>query len=181
MKIINRLLILVEGYLDYSDPEMHRLVLDLVKTVPPYRGNIIRVLEKDRHPEKRMSAADLLNWAGKGSQSVLLTHRLLDDPHSGVRNQLSRFMTHFVGKLQTEHELRHVIDSLLLQLDRPSHGDRNKALYNLLEILSSKPGMRSYVKKNGLSLIQYVADNSVLSNVSGAAKDLVSKLGGIEP
>lgn len=165
-----------KGYLDYSDPDMHKLVLELVKSTPAFRKNIIQVLASDRDPLKRMSAADLLNWAGKGSKSVLRTHRLLDDPHSGVRNQLSRFMMHFVGEVPSKRKLRKVIDSLLLQLDRPSFGDRNKALFNLVEILKSKPQLVSYIRKSGLPLIRYLAENSILSNVSGPAKDILTQL-----
>lgn len=163
-----------EGFLDYSDSQMHKQVLELVKKVPAYRKNILHVLANDRDPAKRMSAADLLNWAGKGSKSVVHTHRLLDDPHSGVRNQLSRFMTHFVGEVHSDRRLKKVIDSILLQLNRTSHGDRNKALFNLIEIVRSKPALLAYIEKKGLSLIRYVAENSVLSNVAGPAKDLLS-------
>lgn len=165
------------GYLDYADPEMHQMVLELVKLTPPYRKNIIRVLREDKDPSKRMAAADLLNWAGKGSKSVLRTHTLLDDPHSGVRNQLARFMHHFVGSIRSENKLRAIIDSLLVQLDRPSHGDRNKALFNLFEILKHRPELTQYIKEKGQPLIQYTADTSVLSNVGGLAKEILALLG----
>lgn len=166
-----------KGYLDYSDPEMHGLVQRLVQLVPPYRANLLDVLENDKDVSKREKAANLLNWTVNDlDKSVLQANRLLDDPSSLVRNNISRFTMHFLEKVHDPSARQPLIDQLLLQLDRPSHGDRNKAVYNLLIIAQKFPDDRSYIKTKGLSLIRYISGASILSNVKDPALQLLKLL-----
>ncbi len=165
------------GYLDYTDPEMHRLVLELVKSVPPYRAGIIAALAGERDFNRRMTAADLLNWAGEGADSVAKVHTLLDDPHSAVRNQLSRFMMHFVASVKDPRVLDAVVDSLVTQLDRPSHGDRNKALFNLVFLVKAHPEEAVRIREKAGPSLRYIAARSILPNVGPVAGELMKLIG----
>ncbi len=166
-----------KGYLDYSDKQMHNIVEQLVKVTPKYRDNLLEVLEKDKDINKREKAANLLNWTVNSlDDSIVRANRLLDDPSGLVRNNISRFTLHFVDKVQTEKYRHGLIDQLLLQLDRPSHGDRNKAIYNLLSLAHTFPSDRPYIKTNGLSVIEYTSQTSVLSNVRDPATELLKLL-----
>lgn len=165
------------GYLDYSDPEMHETVLKLAKSVPPFRENILEVLAHDQDDQKRADAANLLNWTLNDlEETVYRASKLLDDPSDGVRNNISRFTMHFVDRVKTPKYRHDVINQMLVQLDRPSHGDRNKALFNLLSIVQKFPEDMSYIKTKGLPLIQYIAATSVVSNVQGIAVQLLELL-----
>jgi hypothetical protein len=165
------------GYLDYQDAEMHQMVIRLPELVPPFRDNLLDVLRHDRDLNKREKAANLLNWTINDlGKTVLEANRLLDDPSELVRNNISRFSLHFTDKLTNATDLHVVINNLILQLDRPSHGDRNKALFNLFFIAQKFPEDLAYIKEKGLPLITYIADTSILSNVGETAKELLAIL-----
>lgn len=167
-----------KGFLDYSDKEMHEIVLQLTQAVPTYRGNLLKVLAEDRDINKREKAANLLNWSITNlDQSVVEANRLLDDPSSLVRNNISRFTLHFIGKVKNKSQRKQIIKNLLVQLDRPSHGDRNKAIYNLLFIAQKFPEDVAFMKKTGLKLIRKIADTSVLDNVRDPAQSLIKMMG----
>lgn len=162
-------------YRDYDDPQMHQIVSKLVERVPAHRENILHVLQHSNNSLHRMQAATLLNWALDPIKTIAIVHTFLDDPSGGVRNNISRFMIPFTRYIQDKKLTRAIIDSLVIQLNRPSHGDRNKALYSLLTIAENSPQNYPYILKKSKSLLQYIADNSILENVQKPAQDLLSK------
>lgn len=166
-----------KGYLDYADAEMHTVVEKLAQLVPKYRNNLLEVLEKDKDINKREKAANLLNWTVNDlAETVVKANRLLDDPSGLVRNNISRFTSHFIDKVQSEQDRQSLIDHLFVQLDRPSHGDRNKAIYNLLFIAQKFPGDRPYIKEKGAALITSISQFSVLDNVRDPAIEVTKLL-----
>jgi hypothetical protein len=72
----------------------------------------------------------------------------------------------------SEIAVSQLIDAFSRQLDFPSHGDRNKALYALSEIAKNKPASRPVIRKLASPAIAYIAENSILVNVGGEAKKL---------
>lgn len=166
-----------KGYLDYNDPQMREMVLELIQHTPPIRNNLLEILSNDRDTNKRAKAANLLNWTISNlSETIVKVTGLLDDPEVLVRNNISRFALQFVHRLADRNERHGVIDRLLIQLDRPSHADRNKAIYNLIEIVKVFPEDRSYVNAKGRELIRYIAGTSVLENVRDPAQEILEKL-----
>lgn len=166
-----------DGYTDYSDPEMHEMAVRLSQIVPKHIDNLFEVLEKDRDEEKRAIAADLLCWSVNNIDlSILRANTLLNDPSSLVRNNLSRFTVSFISSLKSQKDRFKLIDNVFIQLDRPSFEDRNKAIYNLLNIALRYPEDRSYIKLNGFSIINKIATTSILSNVQKPAKELIELL-----
>jgi len=166
-----------KGYLDYSDKEMHEIVQQLIQLVPQYRENLLEVLAKDIDINKREKAANLLNWTVADiDNTVVKANALLDDPSGLVRNNVSRFTLHFIDKVNSQDARKGLIDRLLLQLDRPSFGDRNKAIFNLVALASRFPEDRPYLKEKGFSLIDSIATNSILENVRDPAAQLLKLL-----
>ncbi|BBM88049.1 hypothetical protein [Candidatus Uabimicrobium amorphum] len=162
-------------YRDYSDPQMHEIVLKLIEQVPAQRENILHVLRYSKNTWHRMQAATLLNWALKPAESIAVAHTFLDDPSVGVRNNISRFMMPFTSYIKDPKLIRAISDSLITQLHRPSHGDRNKALYSLLTIAEISPQNHAYILEKSRGILEHIAENSVLENVQKPAQDLLKK------
>ncbi len=154
---------------------MGPLVERLAQIVPQHRANLFDVLRHERDLNHRRAAATLLNWLGEDPDQMLAdTMPLLDDPDGGVRNNLSRFMTQFVGKVRSKRLRHRLIDSFLLQIQRPSHGDRNKGVYDLLFMAQASPADCKYIRRRGTEPIHYLADNSIVFNVRDPAQELLA-------
>jgi hypothetical protein len=172
------------GYLSYSDPngvneDLSPLVEELARLVPQYRENLLEILRREKSADRRREAAILLNWAGGDLEELLRrTIPLLDDPDDGVRNNLSRFMIQFVGQVNSGRLRRRLIDVFIDEIGRPSHGDRNKGLYNLLFIAKAWPVERVQMRRRGGEAIRYLAENSILFNVQGPAQELLALIEG---
>lgn len=166
------------GYLSYENPtgeneDLAPLVQRLAELVPQYRDNVLEVLRGEKEAKNRMRAATLLNWAGNPERTLRETIPLLDDPDPGVRNNLSRYMIHFVGTVDSKRLRHRLIESFVQQIEQPSHGDRNKGLYNLLEIANARPDDREFIRSRGAESIRYLAENSIVFNVQGPAQELI--------
>ena len=168
-----------KGYLVYVAREgaedVSPLVERLAEIVPQHRDNLLAVLRDEKDLGQRRTAANLLNWAGGDLEKLIrssMPH--LDDPDAGVRNNVSRFMIAFVDRVKKK-SLRHdLIDAFVLQIQRPSHGDRNKGIYNLLEIAQKWPEDRAHIRNSGGATLRYLADNSIVFNVRDPARELLA-------
>ena len=78
-----------------------------------------------------------------------------------------------IKNVTSEKIARDLLKSLALQLERPAHGDRNKALYNLLALAKSKPSLKEDISKQVGSFTRYLYKNSILSNIKDPAKELL--------
>jgi hypothetical protein len=65
----------------------------------------------------------------------------------------------------------------VVQIAWPSHGDRNKGIYNLLEIAKAWPADRGYIRTHGGQSIRYLAENSIIFNVQPPAQELLALVG----
>lgn len=166
-------------FLDFfNDPECHQLCLQLSRLVPAYKDNILEVVAFHNDEEVRATAANLLCWTRFDlEETVAVTHKLLDEPSESVRNNISRFMIPYVGRIYGAHIKHPLIKSLLTQLDRPSHRDRNKAIYCLLAIAQRSGFLdRQYIKERGSKLIKRLAKTSLMPNVRDPALSLLTLL-----
>jgi hypothetical protein len=162
----------------FNDSECHQLCLQLSQLVPAYRKNILEVVEYHHNELTRATAANLLCWTRFELEgAIAATHWLLDDPSDEVRNNISRFMLPYVDRIYGAHIKHPLIHNLLVQLNRPSHVDRNKALYCLLAITKRSGFLdRRYIKERGSKLIERVASTSLLPNVRQPAQDILALL-----
>lgn len=159
-------------YLDFKDEKMHDIVLKLVEKSSRSKENLIEIIKSDKNPQKRAKAAWLLNWALTPVESIEKVCPYLDDPITLVRNDVSRFISHWIADVKDKSLQKKLVDALVLQMKRPSHADRNKALSNLHSFLTAVPTLAPYLKGTGGDEIDHIASNSVLENVGGIAKNL---------
>ena len=167
-----------EGFLDFDDPELHALCLRLCELVPPHRDNLIAVLATDADAGKRGRAATLLNWAGDVADSVARVHAFANDPDVVVRNNVTRFMLHYLDRVESESVRRALAAQLARQLTRPSHADRNKAVYGLLHLVEAWPGDAEGIDEATRETLRTIARDSVLSNVRDPAAELLERIEG---
>jgi len=162
------------GFLDYDEPRMHELVTELRELVPPLRERLLEAVATDADAEDRAAAARLLNWAGDVTDSIARVHRHLDDPSVLVRNNISRFTLHHVHRVESPEVRRSLVEVLCRQVARPSHADRNKALYSLLHLSQTFPGELPAIRAGCGEPIATLAERSVLGNVRDPAAELVA-------
>lgn len=170
------------GHLDYRLPEMHAVVEEMRRTVPPRREELLRVLAENPTGADRARAAWLLNWAGNEADTIARVLPFVDDPHGVTRNDITRFMLHYVDRVEDEATRRAIVDALARQLRRPSHGDRNKAASSLKALLEAHPELAPYVAETAGPWLRRIAEQSVLENVGGVAREVLAMSeGGREP
>jgi hypothetical protein len=171
-----------KGCLHYDNPsgkneDLGPSVKRLMQLVPQHLDNIFDVLQHDKDPKRRQKAATLLNWAGGDvDRTMRRALPLLDDPDFTVRNALSRWMIPFVGEVKAKRLRHQMILAFVDEIGRPSALDRNKGLYNLLEIAKTRPDDRGYIRSCGTGTIRYLAENSIIFNVKGPAEELLALL-----
>lgn len=165
-----------DGFLDFDDPALHAIALELRRVVPAHREALIGILHRDADREKRSDAATLLNWGGEVADSIARVHVCADDPDVGVRNNVTRFLLHYLGRVESAEVRRALIEQLARQLGRPSHADRNKAVYGLLHLVESWPEDARVVRHLAGAGLHELADRSILSNVGDPARQLLEIL-----
>ncbi|MBX9878145.1 MAG: hypothetical protein K2Y22_06760 [Candidatus Obscuribacterales bacterium] len=166
-----------QNFLDIpDDPECHKLCVQLAELVPSFKQNILEVIEFHPDEDMRSTAANLLCWTKSDLEGTIAqVHHLLDDPSSSVRNNISRFMLPYVARIYGAYIKHPLIKNLLKQLDRPSHYDRNKAIYCLLSIAKASAFLdRQYIKSHGEKLIRKIAETSLMPNVQEPAEQLLA-------
>ena len=164
------------GYLDYGEPVMHEIAAALLEKVPQHKATLLRAIAEDRDADDRARAATLLHWAPDKEASIAAVHGHLDDPSSLVRNNISRFMLFYLSSVKSDEVRRAVVPSLARQLARPSHGDRNKALFCLKALLDGSPALAPLIREAAGPWIDRIAEQSVLENVGGVARELAAAL-----
>ncbi len=164
-----------DPYLTYpKEPEMAKLAAELAATAPAHRDTLRDIAARAANPAVRARAATLLNWAGDTTKSIEIAHQLLDDPSALVRNNLSRFMLHYIPDVDDPDLQGSLARVLAVQATRPSHPDRNKALFGLLYIAQSSEPARALVMKEAGETIRRLAEQSRLPNVGEVAKQILA-------
>jgi hypothetical protein len=170
-----------DPYLTYpKEPEMAKLAAELAAAAPAHRDALRDATARAADPAVRARAATLLNWAGDTTKSVEVAHLLLDDPSGLVRNNLSRFMLHYIPDVDDPELQGSLARVLAVQATRPSHPDRNKALYGLLYIAQSSEPARALVMKEAGDTIRRLAEQSRLPNVGEVAEQILALEEGAE-
>ena len=72
-------------------------------------------------------------------------------------------MLHYLDQVESPETRRMIIDAIVPQLSRPSHGDRNKAIYALSMLVNGDDESLRYIMDQAGDQIRYIADNSILS------------------
>jgi len=162
-------------YLEYhGDDQLGALSKKLADLAPTHRDVILDVLKNSSHAQARARAANALNWAGQYEDSIRSVHTLLDDPSGLVRNDITRFMLAYVKRIEDPELKGSLVRVLALQAMRPSHADRNKALFGMLFIAQTSTEARDVVLEQAGDTIRLIAEQSLLENVGGIAKMILA-------
>lgn len=159
-------------FLDFDDPELHTTALELKRLARHSRSLVLETLTLAQSSDERRNAAYLLSWVGKPNETMRWALGVADDPDPQVRNLVSRYLVKFLPVIRSQSLRRNIIQTFIKQLERPSFGDRNKALAGLSEIAVTDSGLASIIAAKACYPINAIAQKSTLPNVGGFAKSL---------
>ncbi len=169
------------GWLTWADPELAEWAAELGAATPVHREALTSLVNTASDADVRARAANLLNYAGDHAQSVQETLEVLTDPDAVVRNDLTRYLLHAATSLEDEAARLIVARALADQARRPTMSDRNKALYALWTLAKQDWADRQALLDVAAPVAEDVAERSILPNVGGAARSLLSELGAPPP
>lgn len=166
-----------KGYIDYDLPELHAFVEPLAKLAHTHNQNLLDVIQYSGDSGLREKAATLLSWSqSPGNIEYILDNDFLNDPDSGVRNDLARSLSFFLVEIKDPLVLQKAVVAFCKQAKLHSHGDRNKALHSIKKIMQHNPEMLNSVNVDCMQTIEYIAEMSILDNVGGLAKDILKNI-----
>jgi RNAse (barnase) inhibitor barstar len=166
--------IVTEDYLDFRHDRMQQLAAKIRRVAGEHRELLVAALREDARSSVRADAASLLNWAGHPEQSIREVYSLVNDPDGTTRNNLTRFMLHFLDRVEAPETRQAIIEAMAWQLRRPSHADRNKSLYALLRLVEKNPADLTAVMAAAGDSIRLISKQSILSNVRDPAQQLLA-------
>lgn len=157
-----------------EDEELERLGLNLRQLAPQHSEQLLHLVAHARLDFERGRAADLLRWAGDFDESLSVAGSLLDDPSGLVRNNLGILLIHYTEHITMSHaQSKRLLDGLMLAVQRPDHGGRNKALYALDALMKRDPTLTTLLCSHAhVDLLERIAVQSVLYNVGPVARAL---------
>ena len=165
------------GFRDFDDPILHNLAIKLKKFATKYNSILLDIVHYSENNIERQKAADLLSW-GKVVDNIhfIIDWNLLEDPDMTVRNNIARSFLHSIHHSNDQVMLKNLIQAYCSQAKLPTHGDRNKALYSIKEILEEHPTLISAINSECKSRISYLSKVSILENVKEPAKEILAIL-----
>jgi hypothetical protein len=170
-----------KGYIDYDLPELHAFTKPLAVLAHAHNQNLLDVIQYSSDPKLRGKAATLLSWSQSPKNiEHALDNDLLNDPDSGVRNNLARSLSFFLVEIKDPLVLQKAVSAFCKQAKLHSHGDRNKALHSIKKIVQNNPEMLNSVNVDCMKTIEYIAEMSILDNVGGFAKDILENIDMVE-
>jgi len=166
--------IIKDGYLDYEDPTLHALAVQLSKYASEYNDILLDIIHYSKDAEERRTAAILFSWAKHPENiDLILKWNILFDPDTGVRNNIARSYVFVMQDVKNKSLLKKLIPIYCKQVTIPSHTDRNKALTSIFEILQADKEILPIIDKECKATIKYMSEISILNNVGGVAKEII--------
>jgi hypothetical protein len=163
-----------KGFRDSDDPVLHGLAVKLSKVVWKYNHILLDIVHYSTNVTERRSSATLLAWSRHPENlASILEWDLLMDPDTGVRNYIARAFTYSISDIRDRSLLKNLLPAYCKQAALPTHTDRNKALYSILEILKNDKSLASSISPECKNTITYISEISILDNVGGVAKEIM--------
>jgi len=137
-------------------------------------ARLVTLLDESNCARVRKAAAGLLRFTQlcRGAATQVLP--FLNDLDFTVRNGAAQCINTAVIFMSPADRLR-ATDLAFAQMERPNHGDRNKALAIISNAMTADPQVVAHVRAHYQPRLQRIADNSALPNVGGLAKELLAK------
>jgi hypothetical protein len=164
-------LIAPEGFLSYSDAVLASQAARLYALASRDPGSILRALARG-DLEERQDAAELLNWIGPTDAAPRAAIAALSDPDPTVRNSVGRYLVKFEGTIAGPELRSLMLSAVSHQLEWPSFGDRNKALFVLSALVKASPELKASFPRAACWRIDEISKISVVPNEGGAAREL---------
>ena len=164
------------GFLDYQDPYLHEVALKLANSTYRYNDILLKVIRYSQDPNQRCMASSLLAWSKHPNNiEYILKWDLLNDPDENVRNDLARSLSFTLVDVKDKKLLNDSISMFCKQATLPSHGDRNKAVVSLQDILNKHKDL-VISDDECKQTLTYISQNSILPNVGGVAKTILTTI-----
>lgn len=167
-----------KGYINYSDPKLQKFTHILAKNVPKHNSLIINIITHSSDVEQRRDASTLLSWAKLSVPQIeeIINRNLLSDPDEAVRNNLTRSLSFYFKNTFEPRLAEKIIHSCCEQINFPSHGDRNKALISIDQILTENNQASQFIQPECQKNLKYISEMSILPNVGLIATDILNKI-----
>ncbi|MGE4349221.1 MAG: hypothetical protein AB7D28_05615 [Candidatus Berkiella sp.] len=162
------------NFRDFEEPSLHLYAMQLNKMTKKYNNILLDIIHYSESNAARQKVADLLSWGDLNKNiHYLIRWNLLNDPDPGVRNNIARAFLHSVHKAN-EALLKDLIHAYCYQSQLPTHGDRNKALFSLKEIIEAHPHLGSTFSSACKNNLIYLSEMSILDNIKEPANDILA-------
>lgn len=122
--------------LGFNHPDLEHREDAFIEKVPGHVAELTAVLRSDRAHERRAAAAFLLAYAKERKQVINALLPSIDDPSSGVRNNVMRVLVMIQQRADT---VVVPLKPVLRAMRFPTTTDRNKAAYLLAGIAKHAP------------------------------------------
>ena len=166
------------GYVDYSDPNLKKITRVLAKNVSKHNALLINIITYSSNVEQRRDASTLLSWAKLSEPEIekIIDRNLLNDPDSATRNNLTRSLSFYFKNTFEPQLAEKIIHSCCEQINFPSHGDRNKALISIDQMLTANQKTSQFIQPECQKNLKYISEMSILPNVGLIATDILNKI-----
>lgn len=154
--------------------EKRSLSKRLEKLAPLYNDLILDIITYSQDVEQRRDAATLLTWTKNSNLQEIIERDLINDPDETVRNNLSLSLSSYIQNLNNTTLIEKSIKMYCRQISLPSHGDRNKGLFSISEILNKDKKNYALLDNTCIDNIKLISETSILPNVGGLAKKILT-------
>lgn len=157
--------------------EKRNLSKRLEKLAPLYNDLILDIITYSQDVKQRRDAATLLTWTKNYNLQEIIDRDLINDPDETVRNNLLLSLSSYIENLNSPKLIEKSIKMYCHQISLPSHGDRNKGLFSIYEILNKDKKNYELLDNTCIDKIKLISETSILPNVGGLAKKMLTSLG----
>ncbi len=165
----------------FSDEPANQIVTELRKYCPTMRDEFLEITISDPDHQRRCDAIELLNWSGSYVDTCIQLIGSIDDSHLDVRAAADDFIFARLDKLPDNYPYSELAMSLVRQLKRTSHADRNKSIHFIRALISKYPSMVTGFKRSCEKDVERYASESQISTLRKTAGDLLLVLRAAPP
>jgi len=157
----------------FSDEPANQIVTELRRYCPTMRDEFLEITISDPDHQRRCDAIELLNWAGTYVDTCAQLIGSIDDSHLDVRGAADEFIFPRLEKLPDNFPYDQLALSLVRQLKRPSHADRNRSIHFIMALIRKYPKMVTGFRRTCEKDVERFATESKISTLRKTADDLL--------
>lgn len=162
-----------DGVRMFSDEPANQIVTELRRYCPTMREEFLEITISDPDYQRRCDAIELLNWGGKYVDTCTQLIGSIDDSHLDVRSAADEFIFARLRNLPDDFPYDELAMSLVRQLKRNSHSDRNKAIHFITALARQYPSMIPGFRRACEKDVERFANESQISTLRKTAGELL--------